>query len=298
MGQDLISEPLATGSVRWLQLSSTTGDRGDRRAGRSELLACESGSGVRDAPSPVSAPVLTTTHVEHVAPATSEAVGVRIVSLVPSVTETLTSWGLDPIACTRFCERPDLPHVGGTKDPDIAKIVELAPDLVVVDAEENRREDFDQLVACDVSVHALHVQSLADVDVELSRLSARIRGSWTPLDLPSAPPVRVRAFVPIWRRPWIALGAPTYGTSVLEHLGVANVAASRGKYPHVDLAEAVEVSPDVVLAPSEPYPFTVRQLGELRSVAPTTFVDGKDLFWWGSRTQGALRRLAELLSGL
>jgi len=52
----------------------------------------------------------------------------RIVSLVPSVTETLSAWGRTPIACTRFCERPDLPHVGGTKDPDIGRIAELAPD--------------------------------------------------------------------------------------------------------------------------------------------------------------------------
>ena len=55
----------------------------------------------------------------------------RVVSLVPSITETLSSWDVTPVACTRFCERPDLPHVGGTKDPDIDDIVALAPDLVV-----------------------------------------------------------------------------------------------------------------------------------------------------------------------
>jgi ABC-type hemin transport system substrate-binding protein len=259
------------------------------------LVDFGSGCEERDPAIPV---VVTGPHVEHAAPAASEAVGVRIVSLVPSVTETLTSWGREPIACTRFCERPDLPHVGGTKDPDVAKIADLAPDLVIVDAEENRREDFDQLVARGISVHALHVQSLADVDVELSKLSARIDGSWMPLDLLSASRVRARAFVPIWRRPWIALGAPTYGTSLLEHLGVANVFSTAGKYPHVGLDEAVDAGPDVVLAPSEPYPFTVRQLDELQSVAPTTFVDGRDLFWWGARTPGALRRLAELFGGL
>ena len=69
----------------------------------------------------------------------------RVVSLVPSVTETLLAWGVDVIACTRFCEQPELLHVGGTKDPDIAAIVALAPDLVVVDREENRREDAEAL---------------------------------------------------------------------------------------------------------------------------------------------------------
>ena len=67
----------------------------------------------------------------------------RIVSLAPSVTETLLVWGVTPVACTRFCEQPDLPHVGGTKDPDIAAILALAPDLVVVCDEENRREGAD-----------------------------------------------------------------------------------------------------------------------------------------------------------
>ena len=54
--------------------------------------------------------------------------GARVVSLVPSVTETLLAWGIAPVACTRFCEQPDLPQVGGTKDPDVAAIIDLAPD--------------------------------------------------------------------------------------------------------------------------------------------------------------------------
>src|SRR5258708_7989473 len=65
----------------------------------------------------------------------------RVVSLVPSVTETLLDWGIVPMAVTRFCEQPTLPQVGGTKDPDVAAIVAMAPDLVVLCEEENRRED-------------------------------------------------------------------------------------------------------------------------------------------------------------
>ncbi len=65
----------------------------------------------------------------------------RVVSLVPSVTEALLAWGVEPVACTRFCEQPSIRHVGGTKDPDVAAIVALAPDLVVMCDEENRAED-------------------------------------------------------------------------------------------------------------------------------------------------------------
>ncbi len=220
----------------------------------------------------------------------------RIVSLVPSVTETLTAWGAEPVACTRFCERDDLVHVGGTKDPDIAAIVELRPDLVVVDAEENRREDHDALVDAGLVVHVLHVRSLDDVVLALAGLAKRAGASWSAPELP--PPVAIwrRAFVPIWRRPWMALGLPTYGGSVLSHLGVATVFADDGPYPTTTLEEAAARHPDLVLAPSEPYPFTRRQLPELDEVGPTVFVDGKDLFWWGVRTEGAVARLAAVLA--
>jgi len=221
---------------------------------------------------------------------------VRIVSLVPSVTETLAAWGEDPVACTRFCERPDLPHVGGTKDPDIARIVELEPDLVVMDAEENRREDYDALVGVGTHVLGLHVRSLKDVAAEVSKLATRIGVTWSSAQLPEAIAQHAQAFVPIWRRPWMALGAPTYGTSLLAHLGVANVFADRGPYPEVSLEEAAQRGPDVVLAPSEPYPFTTRQLPELRTVGPTVLVDGKDLFWWGVRTPDAISRLRDVVA--
>ena len=79
----------------------------------------------------------------------------RVVSLVPSVTETLLAWGVTPVACTRFCEQPDLRPIGGTKDPDVAAIVELAPDLVVVNDQENRIEDHAALVAAGLDVHVV-----------------------------------------------------------------------------------------------------------------------------------------------
>src|SRR5690349_14313336 len=86
--------------------------------------------------------------------------GPRIISLVPSATETLIAWGRTPIACTRFCEQPTITHVGGTKNPDLAAIVALAPDLVVVDREENRREDHDALVEAGLDVHVLAIRSV------------------------------------------------------------------------------------------------------------------------------------------
>jgi ABC-type Fe3+-hydroxamate transport system substrate-binding protein len=220
---------------------------------------------------------------------------VDVVSLVPSVTETLLQWGIEPVACTRFCEQPSLAHVGGTKDPDIGQIVSLRPDLVVVDEEENRREDYDSLVAAGLPVHVLAVRDLADVNPAMEELAQRVEAHWDPVQTRPPRPVTTRAFVPIWRRPWMALGTPTYGASLLSILGIGNVFAEQ-PYPTVTLEEAMARRPAVVLAPSEPYPFTNRQLPELESVAPTVFVDGKDLFWWGARTAGALNRLDNALS--
>ena len=94
---------------------------------------------------------------------------IRVVSLVPSVTETLLAWGIEPIACTRFCEQPGLENVGGTKDPDLVGIEALAPDLVVLDREENRLEAYQELVSRNLKVESLHVTSVSDVGTELGR---------------------------------------------------------------------------------------------------------------------------------
>jgi ABC-type Fe3+-hydroxamate transport system substrate-binding protein len=224
---------------------------------------------------------------------------VRIVSLVPSVTETLMGWAVQPVAVTRFCEQPGLPTVGGTKNPDVAAIVALHPDLVVVDREENRAEDAAALEAAGVPLEVLHVTSLGDVDAALAKLAASVRQP-PPAPLTFRPrAARRTVFVPIWRRPWMSINAHTYGSTLLEAAGATNVLSSHlDTYPTVTIEDAVALNPDVVLAPSEPYAFAERHRTELERVAPVVFVDGKDLFWWGVRTEGALGRLSELVSQL
>ncbi|HEY7068795.1 MAG TPA: helical backbone metal receptor [Acidimicrobiales bacterium] len=221
----------------------------------------------------------------------------RVVSLVPSVTETLLAWGVTPVACTRFCEQPDLAHVGGTKDPDVAAIVELAPDLVVLCVEENRREDADALAAAGVATAALSIDSVADVGPALAMLAGLVGVPAPPvMEVPPDPQPSLRAFVPIWKRPWMSLAGGTYGSSLLASVGVANVfAGARDRYPTVTLDEVRARQADVVLAPSEPYPFAERHIPLFDGVAPVVLVDGQDLFWWGVRTPGARDRLQAAL---
>jgi ABC-type Fe3+-hydroxamate transport system substrate-binding protein len=222
---------------------------------------------------------------------------VRIVSLVPSATESLLAWGVTPVAVTRFCEQPELLAVGGTKDPDVAAIVALRPDLVVLCEEENRREDASALTEAGLATHVIRIGSVADVEVELDRLAAAVAAHPLPgAELPAPVPARATALIPIWRRPWMTMSAATYGSSMLAHLGVINVFADASdRYPTFTLADASGRRPDIVVAPSEPYPFSERHREELEQVAPVVFVDGQDLFWWGVRTPSALARLAAVL---
>lgn len=227
----------------------------------------------------------------------------RVVSLVPSVTETLLAWGVEPVACTRFCEQPSLRHVGGTKDPRIDEIIALSPDLVIVDREENRREDAEALAAGGLTLHITHVTSVMEVTSTLDELSVAVgagtSSDWSVLrTLDPAPPVRARAFVPIWRRPWMTINAETYGSSVLRACGVENVfSASTDRYPTVALEEVERCGPDMVLLPTEPYEFAERHVAEVSHVAPDVrIIDGKDLFWWGIRTVQAVGRLLASMS--
>ena len=232
---------------------------------------------------------------------------VRVVSLVPSSTETLLALGADVVACTRFCEQPALPHVGGTKNPDLDAIVALQPDVVVMDREENRLEDHDALVGAGVNVFVSDVRSVDDAIALVDELAALIdmpasTPTIRPAQLarrPGAAAARRTAFVPIWRRPWMSIAAGTYAASVLDLLGIDLVTADAvDPYPTVELDEIAALSPDLVLVPSEPYAFSDAHIVELGATIPRATiirVDGQDLFWWGARTPHAIERLAAVL---
>jgi len=240
----------------------------------------------------------------------------RVVSLVPSVTETLVALGVVPVACTRFCDLAGVRTVGGTKNPDIPAIVGLAPDLVVVNDEENRRQDADALEAAGLAVHSMSPRSVEAVGGAVRALATRLGvappGAFAPSEWDAwcertrAEPAggargrtRRRAFVAVWRRPWMSLAADTYGASLLGLLGVDNVFAdAAARYPEVTLAEVAARAPTLVVLPSEPYEFRPehgREVEQALPGVPVRFVDGRDLFWWGVRSPAAAARLANAL---
>jgi ABC-type Fe3+-hydroxamate transport system substrate-binding protein len=236
---------------------------------------------------------------------------VRVVSLVPSATESLIAMGVIPIACTRFCEQAGLDVVGGTKDPDVAAIIALRPDLVVVNDEENRFADAAALIDARLAVHSMSPRSVEDVGAAVVELAQRVGTAVPDGFAPDAwhawltgmlTPRWYEAFVAVWRRPWMSLAADTYGSSLLDLLGVGNVFATAvDRYPEVTLDEVATLAPNLVVLPTEPYPFAERHVAEVERAVPgvpTVLVDGRDLFWWGYRTPAAAERLRAALPGL
>ncbi|MCB9663474.1 MAG: ABC transporter substrate-binding protein [Alphaproteobacteria bacterium] len=247
----------------------------------------------------------------------------RIVSLVPSSTETLFDLGVGPavVGVTRFCTRPadavaDLPRVGGTKDPDLDRIARLAPDLVVANCEENTREALDALaeVAPVYAAFPRTVDAALDDLVRLGTLvgrpaeaaawRARIEADRATLAPRVAARSPRRVATLIWRRPWMALGADTFASDLLSRLGLHQALAHLdGRYPTVDAAQLRAADPDLVLLSSEPFPFRARHADELAAAtglprARFRAVDGEALTWHGTRMAHALPALGHLLPDL
>ena len=242
----------------------------------------------------------------------------RIVSLVPSLTEAVCILGRGDrlVGVTRFCTEPadivgGLPKVGGTKNPDLARIIELRPELVLVNAEENRAEDFQTLSAAGLILFVSFPRDLESAAASLQRLGAVLDTSeiadHIAADLRQArlhTTATVRVFCPIWRKPWMSFNRDTYPHDVLSCAGAHNICAEFAeRYPIVELPEIATFDPEVVLLPDEPYPFAERHRRFLFDLRETSawrndrvhFVDGKMLFWYGPRTAQGVRYLRELL---
>lgn len=247
--------------------------------------------------------------------------GARIVSLVPSLTEALAAWGaLDRlVGRTRYCVEPAgrieaVEAVGGTKNPDVSRILELRPDLVVVNREENRREDFEALVGAGLRVLVTHprtVAEAADMLVEVAtavgceaggrELAGRCREALSAAASRHQGCEPVSVFCPIWRNPWMTFRSATYVGDMLRVCGFGNVFGrdGAGDFFEVEVEEVRRRRPELVILPDEPYVFTRAHAEELerRGVcAHYELVCGKDLSWYGPRTPAAIERLSALAS--
>ncbi|MFF9852034.1 helical backbone metal receptor [Streptomyces litmocidini] len=231
----------------------------------------------------------------------------RVVSLVPSLTEAVavTAPGV-LVGATDWCSHPaglDAVRVGGTKNPDVAAIVALRPDLVVANEEENRAPDLAALRAAGLDVLVTEIRTLDQALRELERVLAACgapRPRW--LDEAEAAWESVgrlepaTAVVPIWRRPWMVVGRDTFAGDLLARLGVRNLYADHPeRYPRVPLDELRAAAPDLVVLPDEPYRFTRDDGPEAFPGTAAALVDGRMLTWYGPSLAEAPRALARAL---
>jgi ABC-type Fe3+-hydroxamate transport system substrate-binding protein len=227
----------------------------------------------------------------------------RVVSLVPSDTLTIAALGCGAalVGRTDYCELPEelvkaIPTVGGTKNPSVEKVLDLAPDLVLANQEENTRKDLEAIAQAGVRVFVAFPKRVADGIAHMARLARifRIEQDTAVRDLckagyealreaeaARARRAPVQTFVPIWMSPLMTIHGDTFISDMLSLAGAANVFADRERryplaadlgdarawdadkvgqrdvrYPRVTMEEVNARAPGLILLPDEPHPFS------------------------------------------
>lgn len=226
----------------------------------------------------------------------------KVVSFVPSLTETLIECGVDVVGRTRYCIHPtsakEIPVVGGTKNANWSKVYELNCDLVLFDREENTAEMAEE---CQLPYYATHVSDIKSLARELMTLGERLKNSALiklarraeavdALTPPSSPGSEKKVVYMIWKNPWMAVGPKTFIADVLAKTG-REIFPFEEKYPVVHLDDLKDKNIEVYFS-SEPYPF-LREQEQLSHLGFThRFVDGEHFSWFGIRS---LRYLESIL---
>jgi iron complex transport system substrate-binding protein len=231
----------------------------------------------------------------------------RVISLVPSLTETLFDLGAGDavVGITDFCIFPPdlaLPRLGGTKNPRIDEIRALAPDLVHMNTEENLRRHAEAIEAFapvfvsepkNVDDVATLIASLGEIHdrreraAQLVALLEETRASM---------PRRAFSFAcPIWKNPWMWCGGDTYVSNLVASAGGRNVLGNLARYPHLGLDAVLAMKPDVIFLPDEPYLFTPDDAASIRVPRVIGPFPGHLFTWHGTRTIEGLRFLSRAL---
>lgn len=226
----------------------------------------------------------------------------RVVSLVPSLTETLFDLGAGDsvVAITDFCIFPEglqLPRVGGTKNPRIEEIRALKPDLVYMNYEENLRKHAEAIGEF-ARVHVSEPKTVDDVAALIAELgeiherSERARELVDELEREKEMmPKRQFTFAcAIWKKPWMWCGGDTYVSNLVECAGGVNVLQHEKRYPTVDIQN---IEANVVFLPDEPYVFTRDDAAAIpNAIGP---FPGHLFTWHGTRTILGLRFLRDVI---
>jgi ABC-type Fe3+-citrate transport system substrate-binding protein len=197
-------------------------------------------------------------------------------------------------------------RVRGTKNPDLAAIRKLEPDVVIANKEENRELDVRRLRDSGVRVWVTKIQTVPEAIDSLQRLYSAALGWTVPEWLGQArllwtrdiPPSRGTLAVPVWRDPWMVVGGTTFAGDMVRRLGWTNAFdRPEDRYPRVDLSELDRGDLDLVLLPDEPYVFTETDGPEAFENVETRLVSGRLLTWYGPSLVPAHAVLTAVLGG-
>lgn len=234
-----------------------------------------------------------------------------IISLVPSITETLFDFGLtadEVIGRTKFCIHPsdlvkNVEVIGGTKNLNIEKIRSLKPDLIIANKEENEKLQVQELMK-DFKVWVTDIETLEDNQKFISELGTILNKENLALDFNqkiAAVFTDFKIYEPkkvaylIWKNPYMTVGSDTFINEVLEKLGFENLFKNRKRYPEVSLEELKDA--DLIFLSSEPFPFQQKHTDELQLELPNNkiiLVDGEAFSWFGTHLMKVDEYLKEL----
>lgn len=246
----------------------------------------------------------------------------RVISLIPCVTETLFELGASDkiVGITDYCIYPadkikDIQKVGGPKSPNIEFIDAINPDLIFMDPDENRLDDFDALQkkypifivkGRNIEDSMVFIQKTGDIFGTKSKADGLVKSIRNCLDELRAKKGKTtyrRVLVLLWKKPYFVPGKETYINSLLESCGLENVFSKRAGYFEVSEDQIIESRPDIIFLPDEPYTFKREDESELQILfnrknipIKIKIIIGTELCWYGVRTLKGLKYIDEIIS--
>ena len=239
----------------------------------------------------------------------------KIISLVPSITETLFDFGLtenEVIGRTKFCIHPEnevknVAVIGGTKNLNIEKIISLNPDLIIANKEENEKLQIEELGKY-FEIWLTNIENLQDNQNFLTELGTLLNKQELALNFnekinvifdssKELSPKKV-AYL-IWKNPYMTVGSDTFIHEIIEKIGFTNLFKDSKRYPEISVNQMKEA--EYVFLSSEPFPFQQKHIDELQKELPDSkimLVDGEAFSWYGthlSRCGDYFKTLREII---
>lgn len=234
--------------------------------------------------------------------------------MVPSITETLCFIGLSDqiVGVTKFCIHPSeikkKSHIiGGTKNPNIKKILTLQPDIIIANKEENRQEDIDVLgqhipvYTSDIKTSYDHIRFVTDIQSIFPNAATKNLLDKLTAILPYQERRMIKSCYLIWKDPWMSIGNDTFIHHMMEKYGFENVFGNLQRYPILSLEDIKAVSPEVIFLSSEPFPFKEKHIALLQEEFPNIIIklaDGELFSWYGPKMLEAHDYLIKLHTSL